>query len=77
MSQSQRHLVRPSTGIAGLSLIALCVLAGPATAREDAGPTPPRVDLGTCGLARVGTQYVHCDNLTGNGVPAPSWLREL
>ena len=32
---------------------------------------------GNCPLDRVGTQYVRCDNLTGAGVPAPSWVPEL
>ncbi len=30
----------------------------------------------TCWLARVGTQFVRCDNLTGNAVQAPSWVPE-
>ena len=30
----------------------------------------------TCWLARVGTQYVRCDNLTGNAVQAPLWVPE-
>jgi hypothetical protein len=28
-----------------------------------------------CPLERVGTQFVRCDDLTGNGVPAPAWVR--
>lgn len=28
-----------------------------------------------CWLARVGTQFVRCDDLTGNGVRAPLWVR--
>lgn len=27
-----------------------------------------------CAPQRVGTQYVACDHLTGNGVPAPGWI---
>ena len=77
MSQQQRRLVRTTTGIAGLSLIVLCVLAGPSSALQDPGPTPPSINQGNCSLARVGTQYVHCDNLTGNGDSAPSWIPEL
>ena len=30
-----------------------------------------------CVLLRVGTQFVACDFLTGNGVPAPGWIPEL
>ena len=48
----------------------------PASARQDPGPkvvqTTP--DDRHCALARVGTQFVKCDNLTGNGVPAPTWI---
>ena len=29
-----------------------------------------------CWLARVGTQFVRCDNLTGNAVRAPRWVPE-
>ena len=29
-----------------------------------------------CWLARVGTQFVRCDDLTGNAVPAPLWVPE-
>lgn len=51
------------------------VSAGPAVARQDAGPsrafvTPP----GGCSLQRTGTQFVRCDNNTGNGVQAPAWV---
>jgi hypothetical protein len=27
-----------------------------------------------CWLSRVGTQFVRCDDLTGNGVQAPLWV---
>lgn len=53
--------------------------AGSATARPEPAPTPPSVQserLGECPLARVGTQFVRCDDLTGAGVPAPSWIPE-
>ncbi|KRE91875.1 hypothetical protein [Arthrobacter sp. Soil764] len=29
-----------------------------------------------CPLERIGTQLVRCDNLTGTGVDAPSWIPE-
>ncbi len=50
---------------------------GPAAARQDAGPTAARVDhANVCLLERVGTQYVRCDDNTGNDVPAPTWVAE-
>ena len=60
----------------------------PATARPDPGPSLDRQvtaattsassseDDGRCHLRRVGTQFVKCDNLTGNGVAAPTWVIE-
>jgi hypothetical protein len=46
-----------------------------------ASPTPNPATSGlsaaNCPLTRVGTQFVRCDNLTGAGVPAPSWIPEL
>lgn len=62
---------------AGLTALALGTGAVPAAARPDAGPTIARVgDTDGCFLARVGTQYVWCDDNTGNGVPAPGWVPE-
>jgi hypothetical protein len=63
--------------------------AGSATARPDAGPALSQTgrtsqddpsggdaaDRG-CRLQRVETQYVRCDDNTGNGVPAPAWIPE-
>lgn len=49
-----------------------------AAARPDAGDSntsaAPTAAEHRCSLTRVGVQYVKCDNLTGNGVPAPAWL---
>ena len=77
MFQSQHRLARTTTGIAALSLLALCVVAGPAAARQDSGSTSPRIIQAHRSLSRVGTQYVVGDELTGNGVPAPGWIRQL
>ena len=65
------------TTLAILPVLALGPGAGPAAARQDAGPpvTHVRHD-GGCLLERVGTQYVRCDDNTGNGVPAPAWVPE-
>ena len=62
---------------ATLTAIALGAGAGPAAARQDPGPVTTRVGhVGECFLTRVGTQYMRCDNNTGNGVPAPAWVPE-
>lgn len=61
------------------ALVAIGLTALPASARPDKGDplgTTAAVDEGRCALARVGTQFVRCDNLTGNGVAAPAWVPE-
>ena len=61
-----------------LSAVLLAV-ASPAFGSQDPGtlsePTSP-YDFSNCPLTRIGTQFVRCDNLTGNGVSAPSWVPE-
>jgi hypothetical protein len=73
-----RHISRVAGGsVAALSLtVALTASAGAAIARPDPGPpVPPTWTSGSCALERVGTQLVRCDDLTGNGVTAPSHIR--
>ena len=79
---------RKATRFAGLVFASLAVAlaaSSPAYARLD--PGGPIVDEQTtvstvtsdssvCSLTRIGTQLVHCDNLTGAGVEAPSWVPE-
>ena len=72
MSQS---IIRHRAVIAIIALGLLPLTAATAAARQDvgervAGATEPT----SCSLTRVGAQYVRCDDLTGNGVPAPGWL---
>lgn len=53
--------------------------AAPVAAAEHPGsPTQsqPSLGSGNCLLMRVGDQYVRCDNFTGAGVPAASWIPE-
>jgi hypothetical protein len=46
-------------------------------AGQDVGPVTARVGHeAECFLQRVDTQYVRCDNNTGNGVPAPAWIHQ-
>ena len=65
------------TTAAVVAAVALGSGAGPAAARQDAGPRTTGVgQVGECFLQRLGTQYVRCDDNTGNGVPAPAWVPE-
>lgn len=72
--EDRRHVL----GAAVLAVTALTLLglgAGPATAQQDRGPASARPGhQDECFLERVGTQYVRCDDNTGNGVPAPAWI---
>jgi hypothetical protein len=66
----------------GLPVIATTILviglgALPAAARQDQGTAEPTTAATYfCALQRVDTQFVACDELTGNGVPAPAWVDE-
>jgi hypothetical protein len=65
-----------------IATAALVVALGtvPAAARHDPRTGfPERQATPTtyfCAIQRVDTQLVGCDNLTGNGVPAPGWVDE-
>ena len=69
-----------------IAVTALAIALGtlPAAARQDAGPAlePATTSSSStasstrCAIERVGTQYVACDDLTGNGVEAPAWVAE-
>ena len=73
---ARHHLVR-AVAAAATAVLLLILGAAPSSARPDPGDPVVRVDRpGGCGLQRVGTQYVSCDVLTGNGVPAPAWIPE-
>lgn len=51
--------------------------SAPSSARPDPGPSVGRVaHVGGCLLQRVDTQFVRCDDLTGNGVPAPAFISQ-
>lgn len=71
--------------VTAAALFTLTLCAAPSFASQDAGPpivpatataTDDDRDRDRCSIARVGDQYVACDNLTGNGVPAPAWVPE-
>lgn len=75
-SQHSRHVVRTVAPIA--AALAAMVLSAPASsARPEPGPTVTRGGhADACLLERVGSQFVRCDDLTGNGVPAPTFIAE-
>jgi hypothetical protein len=68
-------LHRSASAIAATGLLFLGVTTGSAEARQDPGTAPATVETTThrCGLARVGTQFVRCDDRTGHAVAAPAW----
>ena len=74
-----------STHLRTGSVIAIAMIlaaaASPAGAFNQAGAprsaTISMLNSGNCPLERVGTQFVRCDNLTGDGVPAAAWVPEL
>ncbi|TYL50832.1 hypothetical protein [Agromyces mariniharenae] len=54
-------------------------IAAPASARPEAAPDAPPTQshgFGQCPLQRIDDQFVRCDDLTGAGVRAPSWIPE-
>jgi hypothetical protein len=66
---------------AAATLVLFGLGAGPSAARPDPGPptdsasdSVPSQDR--CLLERVGRQFIRCDDLAGNGVPAPTWILE-
>ncbi len=69
------------TGSAITIAIILVSAASAAGATKQSGSLNPTsismLGSGNCPLERVGTQLVRCDNLTGAGVRAPSWVPEL
>lgn len=64
--------------IASAAALLAVLAATPASAGPDPAPTPAGVQQtdARCLLERVGTQFVRCDDLTGAGVPAPSFIPE-
>jgi hypothetical protein len=69
------HVRRSGAVVAGT----LFLLTGWLPAATASPPPDPSQAIGfgnDCPLQRIGTQFVRCDNLTGAGVPAPSWIPE-
>ena len=59
--------------------VILLVLGGWLPVATASPPDPPQDTFSSrrCPLQRIDTQLVRCDNLTGGGVQAPSWIPEL
>jgi hypothetical protein len=66
-------LHRRRGGLIATSALILLTTASIALASPNPRPAPTtfRADF-SCPLERIGSQLVKCDNLTGNGVPAPA-----
>ena len=78
MSTTHSHRWQAAAVVA---LLATTLSAGAASAVILHDPPPPELSTAAhaptdhpCWLSRVGTQFVDCDNLTGNAVPAPGWV---
>jgi hypothetical protein len=68
------HVRRSGAVVAGVLLL----LFGWFPVATASPPTDPaQATINGCPLERIGTQLVRCDNLTGAGVRAPSWIPEL
>ena len=67
------HILCSGAAAAGGLLV---LTGGLPTAAAASPPDPSRAFSNGCPLERIGTQLVRCDNLTGAGVRARSWLPE-
>lgn len=59
----------------GVALMLVGTGVAPAAAGQGDG-SPVTGHNASCPLMRIGTQFVRCDNLTGAGSRAPSWVPE-
>lgn len=76
---NKSHQGRRWAGAAVAALLLATAMAAPASARLDPDGTPlnnTQQVFPQCPLQRIDQQLVHCDSLTGGGVPAPSWVPE-
>ncbi|NYG08102.1 hypothetical protein BJ986_002589 [Phycicoccus badiiscoriae] len=77
-TQQTRKTIRRTFPTITAAALLVALVALPAAAHQDPGPAPlapPATYF--CAIQRVDTQFVGCDNLTGNGVPAPAWVGEV
>jgi hypothetical protein len=69
---TNRTLARLSLALAGGALGVLTL--APSAAAPSEHQAHPAANAVVCPLERLGDQLVRCDNLTGNGGPAPWFI---
>lgn len=75
--QKHRALSRWMAALAGGALVSFTVVPTAAGRQDDAHLLRQNAySLVGCPLERIADQFVRCDNLTGAGVPAPSYVPE-
>ena len=76
---SSKRVTMHGRRICAIGAGVLLLLSGWLPAATASPPDPPQrtAFADGCPLQRIGTQLVRCDNLTGAGVRAPSWIPEL
>lgn len=68
------HVRRSGAVVAGILLLFTGWLPA---ATATLPPDRSQASVNGCPLERIGTQLIRCDNLTGAGVRAPSWIPEV
>ena len=83
LSDSLKGTIMSTARTIGASLFIAAFLttaaAAPASARPEGPPPAPPVQthgFGECALERIHDQLVRCDDLTGAGTRAASWVPE-
>jgi len=75
--QNNRVLARWIVALAGGALVSLTVVPTAAGRQDDAHLLRQNAhSVVGCPLERIADQFVRCDNLTGGGVPASSYVPE-
>ena len=77
MSSKRVIVHRRRISAMGAGVLLLLSVWLPVAAASPPDPPPDTAFADSCPLQRIGTQLVRCDNLTGAGVRAPSWIPEL
>lgn len=73
--QNYRVLARWIAALAGGALVSFTVVPTAAGQQDDAHLLRQNAySVVGCPLERIADQFVRCDNLTGDGVPAPSYV---
>lgn len=67
----------PSSAVLTTATVLVLIVGPDPHPPREAPPGTFAVDRTACTLARVGHQFVRCDDSTGAGARAPSWIPEL